>query len=316
MNVLKKIRLPQTTALYGIVFTIIVFSIWNHSFFAIGNFVNVSRQLAPLAIIAICSFLALMTHHTDLSVGGFMGLAGIVACLLSNKGWNLFAACAVALLCTMFLGMINGIIIAYTTIAPFIVTLAMMGIAQSIASVLGRESLKFANEKFAVLNNADVFGVIPLPFLITVVLYLIIAFILYKRKFGTQLYAIGGREESALASGINVKRDKIIVFTINGLLGGFAGLMFSSRICAANPTFGEGYELQGICSAVLGGTALSGGKGSIGGAFLGALAIQLIRNGMNFVGLNSNVQMITIGVILVIIITMDTFRKEGKRNEK
>jgi len=305
-------KLPKTAAVYGILIIAIVFSIWTPGFFSFSNLYNNMRQIAPLAIITICSFLAILTHHIDLSVGGMMGLAGIVGCMLTNAGWDILPACLVAVLSTMAIGLLNGIIIAFTNIAPFIVTLATMGISQSLAQVLGRQSLKITNEAFGLLDTANVFGFLPLPILITAILYLVFGFLLVRRPYGTHLYAVGGREDAALASGINVKRIKISVFTINGLLAGLAGLLFSARILAANPTFGEGYELQGICAAVLGGAALTGGKGTIGGAFLGALAIQLLRNGMNYAGVNSSSQMIAVGVLLVIIITVDSMRKGAR----
>ena len=308
-GILSRIRIPRTGAAYGIVIIVIVFSIWSSGFLTFTNMVNITRQMAPLAIITICSFLAILTGHIDLSVGGIMGFSGIIACVLSNGGMNIWLACIGALLASMVLGFINGVLIGFTSIAPFIITLAMMGISQSMAQVIGGSTLKFDAESFGMLSTMDVFGIIPLPMLIIAALYLSFFFIFRKRPYGVHLYALGGKEEAALASGINIRKLKIGVFTINGFLAGLAGLMLSARMNSANPSYGIGYELQGVCSAVLGGTALSGGVGTVGGAFLGALAIHLLRNGLNIAGVNSSVQMIAVGVILIVILTVDVLRK-------
>jgi ribose transport system permease protein len=308
---LPNIRLPKTGAVYGILIMLIGFSIWSPGYLTVTNVFNMSRQMAPLAIIAICSFLAILTGNIDLSVGGIMGFSGIMACVLNNGGMNIWLACIIAVVLSMFFGFINGILIGYTSIEPFIITLATMGMSQSLAQVIGGGTLRFSTESFGLLSSMDIFGVIPLPMLIIAILYLVFIFILYKRPLGVRLYAIGGREEAALAAGINIRTLKILVFTINGLLAGIAGLMLCSRMNAANPSFGIGYELQGVCSAVLGGTVIGGGVGTVGGVFLGSLAIHLLRNGMNIVGVNSSIQMIAVGAILIVILTVDVLRKGG-----
>lgn len=305
----SQIRLPQTGAVYGIVVLIIFFSLFTHNFFTVPNFTNVIRQAAVLSIITICSFLALLTHQTDLSVGAIAGLAGVLATKFMEQGMSLILSCFLSAGVCIIMGLISGVLIGYTKIAPFIITLGMMGIAESIGMVISKGTVQIKSEAFIWLNNGNLWF-IPISALITISLYLIFNFILNSRPYGTHLYALGGREESAWASGINVKLLKVSIFTINGLLASIAGFILAARLMSANPSQGIGLELDGITAAVLGGTALSGGKGTIWGALLGAIALSILRNGLNMIGLSSALQMMVIGFILILIIAIDVLRRE------
>ena len=187
-----------------------------------------------------------------------------------------------------------------------------MNIAESIGMVIRTGTIQISNSTFIWFSNGNI-GPIPFPLILTIAIYLLFWYILKYRQFGICLYAVGGKEEAALTAGISVRHTKMSVYVINGGLAGIAGILLSSRLSSANPSVAMGYELDAICSTVLGGTALTGGKGKIGGAFLGAIAISMLRNGMNIMGLRLVTQKMVVGTVLIIILAMDVLRKESKQ---
>lgn len=304
--------LPKTGATYGIILFLLVFSFSVDNYMSISNFTNIARQAAVLCILTICAFLAILTHQLDLSIGGVCGLTGMVVALLLEKQASLLVACLAGLATGMAFGLLNGFLAGMTTIPTFIVTLATMNIAESLGMVIRTGTIQITNSTFVWLSNGNI-GHVPFSLLLVAVMYLIFWYILKYRPYGTRLYAVGGREEVALAAGINVKYTKVSVYLINGLLAGVAGILMASRLSSANPSAAMGYELDAICATVLGGTALSGGRGKIGGAFLGAIAISMLRNGMNIMGLRLVTQKMVIGAVLIIILAVDVLRKESKQ---
>lgn len=304
--------LAKTGAIYGIILFLLVFSLSVDNYTSINNFTNIARQAAVLCILTICAFLAILTHQLDLSIGGICGLTGMVVAVLLEKQAPLPVACLAGLATGVAFGMVNGLLAGMTTIPTFIVTLATMNIAESLGMVIRTGTIQITNSTFVWLSNGSI-GPIPFPLLLVAVIYLIFWYILKYRPYGTRLYAVGGKEEAALTAGINVKRTKVSVYLINGFLSGLAGILMASRLSSANPSAAMGYELDAICGTVLGGTALTGGRGKIGGAFLGAIAISMLRNGMNMMGLRLVTQKMVIGAVLIIILAVDVLRKESRQ---
>ena len=252
--------LPKTGAIYGIILFLLVFSLSVDNYTSINNFTNIARQAAVLCILTICAFLAILTHQLDLSIGGICGLTGMVVAVLLEKQAPLPVACLAGLATGVAFGMVNGLLAGMTTIPTFIVTLATMNIAESLGMVIRTGTIQITNSTFVWLSNGSI-GPIPFPLLLVAVIYLIFWYILKYRPYGTRLYAVGGKEEAALTAGINVKRTKVSVYLINGFLSGLAGILMASRLSSANPSAAMGYELDAICGTVLGGTALTGGRG-------------------------------------------------------
>lgn len=311
---LSVIRLPKTGAIYGIILFIVIFSvILDGNYVTVSNIINIFRQSATLSILTICAFLAILTHQTDLSVGATASLAGMVAALILQKGGPVIVAIIIAILSGVFIGAINGLFAGFTTIPTFIITLATMGIAESIGMILNNGTVSLKNPVFEFVNSTT-FWFVPFPTLIVIIIYIFFFWVLKYRRYGTYLYAVGGKEEAALTAGINVRWKKMSVYLINGVLAAIAGLIYSARLNAANPSQAIGLELDAICAAVLGGTALTGGEGNIWGALLGAIAISIMRNGMNRIGLRIITQMTIFGFMLIIILALDVFNK--KRGEK
>lgn len=311
-----KLQLPKTGAIYAIVFFSIFYSIVLHGqYLTVTNVVNVLRQSATLCILSIAAFLAILTHQLDLSVGYVASLSGIVLGMMMRAGHPLILCILVAVLSGTAIGALNGVLAGYTTIPPFVITLATMNIAKSLALILNSGTIPVNDALLKSLNDLEV-GIIPFPAILAIVLYLFFFWILKQRKYGVSLYAVGGREESALTAGINVKWTKASVYLITGTLAGLAGVVYAVRLNSANPTAAAGLELDAICAVVLGGTALSGGQGSIWGAYLGAIAIFMLRNGMNMFGIRIIEQMTVIGVVLILILAFDVFNRRKGAGKK
>lgn len=313
-----RLHLPKTGAIYGIVLFVILYSIiLRGHYLTVSNVINVFRQSATLCILSISAFLTILTHQIDLSLGSIVSMSGVVMGLLLNAGAPLPAAILGAVLSGTAVGAVNGALAGYTTIPPFIITLATMNIAKSIALVLNNGTLGISNGALKFFNEATIW-IVQLPALLALFLFLLFFWLMNYRKFGTALYAVGGKEEAALTAGINVKWTKMSVYLIGGSLAGLAGVVYAARLNAANPTQGAGLELDAICAVVLGGTALTGGRGSIWGAYLGALAIFILRNGMNLMGVRIIEQLTVIGFVLILILALDVYnrRREEKKSGK
>lgn len=312
-NKLAKVKkyLPKTGAIYGMLLFLVVFSLINPKFLTVSNFVNISRQFAVLAILTLCAFLAILTHQLDLSIGGVCSFTGMVLAVLIKNSVPLPLAYIIVIFVGVAFGVINGLLAGFTTIPPFIITLATMNIASSLGLIIYQGTIQVSNSALSWLSNGNLFF-IPFPIILISTIYAIFYFVLNKRKYGTRLYAVGGRVEAAKSAGINVVWTKISVYLINGGLSAVAGIIMVSRLSSANPSSAIGYELDAICATVLGGTSISGGKGKLGGALLGAIAIQMLRNGMNIIGLRIVSQKMIIGLVLIIILVIDVLRKESK----
>lgn len=295
-------------SIYGLVIITLTFSFFSPYFFSLSNFVNIVKQSSIITIIAICSFLAILIHGTDLSIGAIAGFVGVITANGIVAGLPPVVAAAIGIVCGMLFGIFNGILVAFTGVAPFIITLGTMGMGEGLSLVLaGGATVRIHNSSFRVLGDGLFLG-FPISTFIAIGIYTVMSIFLYKRPFGTYLYAIGGNEETSVASGINVKSIKIRVYMLNGLFASMAGIILASRLGSANPSQGIGLELDGIAAAVLGGTSLSGGKGRVWGVFFGAVTMSILRNGLNMVGLPMALQVIVVGLILVAILSFDTLR--------
>lgn len=311
-----QLRMPKTGAIYAIILFAVLYSILLHGqYLTLTNIVNVLRQSSTLCILSIAAFLTILTHQLDLSVGYVASLSGIVLGMMMQAGCPLIICILGAVLSGTAVGALNGVLAGYTTIPPFIITLATMNIAKSLALILNSGTISVNDPTLKMLNDLE-FCFVPFPAILAVTLYLFFFWILKKRRYGVSLYAVGGKEESALTAGINVKWIKTSVYLISGTLAGLAGVVYAVRLNSANPTAAAGLELDAICAVVLGGTALTGGRGSIWGAYLGAIAIYMLRNGMNMFGIRIIEQMTVIGVVLILILSFDVFNRRKGAEKK
>jgi ribose transport system permease protein len=279
-------------------------------FLTSNNLFNVGAQTAVTAIIAMGMTLVIITAGIDLSVGSVAALAGVMgAKLMSDVGVPVIPAVAGGVLVGALAGLINGTLIAWAGMAPFIATLGMMSVA--------RGSLDISTNAVAVFNLPNSFqllgqgqlGPVPIPVIAIVVVALIGHFVLTRTKLGRYSYAIGSNPEAARLSGIPVRLYLTIVYMICGALAGLGGMIAASRVDSGQPNFGIGLELDVIAAAVIGGASLFGGQGTIVGTLIGAFLIALIRNGAVLLNINTFVQSVVIGIVIWLAVMWDTFRR-------
>jgi len=297
------------------VLIILLMSIVRSEFLSSNNIMNVLRQISVNAILAFGMTFVIITGGIDLSVGSLLAVSGVLAAGFVKKDISgVFVACLVGILAAGILGFINGITISTFKVPPFVITLAMMTIARGFAYVYtdGRPIVDL-KEEFLVIGRGKMFDIVPWPIIVMLIVMGIMALLLYKTKYGRYVYALGGNEDAARVSGININKIKTTVYTVNGLLAGLAGIVLASRINSGQPQAGQSYELDAIAAVVIGGTSLSGGVGSLVGTLLGALIIGVINNSLNLLSVNQYYQMIVKGLVIAFAVIVDVV--SAKKNK-
>ncbi|MFC7440297.1 ABC transporter permease [Laceyella putida] len=301
---------------YGMLFIlialIIFMSILSPTFFTSGNILNIVRQMSVIGIVAIGVTMIIITQGIDLSSGSVIALVSVVvASFAQADSYPVLLAVAIGLGVGILTGVINGTIIAKGKIAPFVVTLGMMTAARGLA-LLFSDGRPIGNlsDTFKFIGQGAILG-IPVPIIIFALVGLVSYLLLNKTKFGKYVYAIGGNEQAAHIAGVNIEKYKILIYSYAGLLSAIAGIILTSRIASGQPTAGLMYELDAIAAAVIGGTSLSGGIGTIGGTIIGALIIGVMNNGLDLLNVSSYWQQILKGAIIVTAVLIDA-RKNRK----
>jgi ribose transport system permease protein len=274
-------------------------------FLTVSNLLNVLEQTALNAIVAMGMTYVIISGGIDLSVGSVLAVAGIGLALALESGLPAPVAIAIALALGLSCGLINGLLIAVGRLPPFIATLGMMSVARGAALMLaeGRPISGFS-EGFRSLATERVLGV-PAPVLITIVIYAVAHFVLTRTVFGRATYAIGGNEEAARLSGVQVRSYKTAVYGVAGVASAAAAVLLTARLNSAQPTAGTMYELDAIAATVIGGSSLLGGEGSMTGTLVGALIMGVLRNGLNLLNVSSFVQQLVIGIVIIGAVTVD-----------
>lgn len=285
----------------------VVLSVSSPSFLTPANILNVLRQISINAIIAVGMTLVIITGGIDLSVGSIAALSAVVACRLAHPGeWPWVMPVIAGLMAGMMCGVVNGCLIAYGRIAPFVVTLGMMTSLRGLALV--------TTEGRPVINLSDAYnwiggGVVaglPVPVLIALGVALAGTVVLRFTLFGRHVYAVGGNERAAIVAGLRPALIKVWVYGLMGLAAGLAGIVISSRVMTGSPVAGLGYELDAIAAVVIGGTSLAGGVGGVGGTLVGALIIGVMNNGLDLLNVSSYYQQIIKGAIIVCAVLADS----------
>jgi ribose transport system permease protein len=294
----------------GLVLLCALFAVLSSDFLTLGNLLNVVMQVSIIAILGFGMTYVLLLGDIDLSVGAVMALVGTVAAFAMQHGIHPALAVLLAMATGLVLGFVNGSLTALLTIPSFIVTVATMGVFRGLAYITsGGVPISIDDDRFAALGNGTVFGV-AVPIWVLGILLVLNHFVLSKTVFGRKAYLAGGNREAALYSGINVKRLRIAIFMVSGLLASIGGVLMTSRLYSAQPNAGLGYELDAIAAAVLGGTSLNGGYGTIAGTLIGALIIGVINNGMNLLSVPYFYQLIVKGVVILVAVCIDVQTKK------
>jgi len=281
-------------------------SIRSPAFLTPQNAINVLRQISINAILAVGVTYVILTGGIDLSLGSVVALTGVLAATFAHPDtYPLAVPIAVGILGGVVIGVLNGLIITRFRVAPFIATLGMMTIARGGALILsGGRPVSNLSASFNFVGNGSVLR-IPIPILILAGVFLVSQSILRRTTFGRYIYAVGGNEEAARASGINTHRIKTASYAICAGLAGLAGIVQASRITTGQPNAGISYELDAIAAVVIGGTSLSGGIGSVTGTLLGALLIGTLNNGLDLLNVSSYYQQVVKGLIIIGAVILD-----------
>jgi ribose transport system permease protein len=307
--------LSRSGPLGGLILLCVVMSFLSPIFLTFSNLFNVGTQVAVIAILALGVTFVIVSGGIDLSVGSVLALAGIVFGWASVVGGlPLPLAVAAGLGAGALAGLTNGLLITLGNLPPFIATLAMLSAARGLALVIsGGTPLSDIPESIRYLGSGDLFGFIPLPVVVMVVMWVLTIAILRYTYSGRCMYAIGGNEEAARLSGINVFAQKLVVYTLSGFYAGIAGILLTARLASAQPQAGFTFELDAIAAVVIGGASLSGGVGTANGTLIGAFILGVLRNGLNLLNVSAFWQQVVIGVVIALAVMTDTLRRRKKR---
>lgn len=295
---------------FGFLFIFILFSILSPHFLKSKNISNILVQSSILAIIAVGETIVILTGGIELSVGSVVAFTSLSsAFMIVEMGFPIVLGILFALLLSGLIGLVNGVIISYGRVPPFIATLGMMSIARGGALALKSgqpiSGIPLGYERLAI---TEIFGVIPIFILYTILIYLLGYLFLVRTRGGRYIYAIGGNRDSARLSGVKVRVYETLAYVICGLLAGVGGILLTARLDYATPIAGIGYELDVIAATVIGGTSLAGGEGFIFGTLLGAVMIGTLRNGLTLLNVSSYYQQIIIGVVIIGAVFLDRIK--------
>ena len=294
---------------------LIIISIMKPRFATVTNLTNIITQISINGLIAFGMCLCITTGGIELSVGSQLALAScVLGKIIVQMSGSIVVGCIAALAVTTLFGFLNGYFISKFNMFPFVVTLSMQLITRSLAQIVSDgKGVSMTDPAFKAIYYGKLFGIIPLPIVYLLVVFLLMYILLHWTKFGRYVYAIGGNANAAQASGVNIFWTKTMCYTISGLLAGIAGIIFTSKTCAAQSNVGVGYETDAVAACVLGGTSFAGGISTVPGVVLGALIIGLIYNGMNFLQIDSYYQSLTKGVVIICAVLLDMVMNRKNR---
>ncbi|MGW1555159.1 ABC transporter permease/substrate-binding protein [Streptomyces sp. NPDC002144] len=298
-------------ALTALIVLVIALSALSGDFLTTDNLLNVGVQAAVTAVLAFGVTFVIVSAGIDLSVGSVAALsATVLAWSATSHGVPVVLAVVLSVATGIAAGLVNGFLIAYGKLPPFIATLAMLSVARGLSLVISEGSpIPFPG---SVSHLGDTLGGwLPVPVLVMVVMGLLAAFVLGRTYIGRSMYAIGGNEEAARLSGLRVKKQKLAIYAFSGLFAAVAGIVLAARLSSAQPQAADGYELDAIAAVVIGGASLAGGTGKASGTLIGALILAVLRNGLNLLNVSAFWQQVVIGVVIALAVLLDTLRRKA-----
>ena len=313
----RKLAVQQAIQILGMLPVLLLLCIAFHflsdyRFFSLQNISIVMQQASINTVLAAGMTIVILTGGIDLSVGSILAVSAMAAVIVSKiPGWGLLGIPA-ALLCGLLFGSINGALIAFLRLPPFIVTLGSLTAVRGVARLMGGDTTVFNPQlPFAFIGNGNLFGV---PWLVIVALAVIVIcwYVLRRTVLGVHIYAVGGNPDAARLTGIKVWAVLLFAYAASGVLAGLGGVMAAARLYAANGLqLGQSYELDAIAAVILGGTSFVGGIGSIWGTLIGALIIAVLTNGLILIGVSDIWQFIVKGLVIVGAVALDRYRLKG-----
>lgn len=291
----------------------VIFSVANSSFLTPSNILSVGRQMSFTGIAAIGMTLVMLTGGIDISVGSMLAMAGVLCAKLSaDLGMPLWVAVIFTLLLGALFGLINGVSVTRFHIPALIATLATQTILKGIAYLITNAvPVKNLSDTYKFLGQGYLFGIVPVPLVITIALFVLAWWYLDKTYLGRRVYLAGGNEEAARLSGINTKLTITSTYVLSGIFAAIAGVLMAARLGSGQPSVGSGFEMDVITATVLGGISVNGGKGRVVNVFVGACIMGVLANGMTMMNINQYLQWIINGVVLLFAVTMSNLRKSS-----
>ncbi|CCK29929.1 ribose ABC transporter, permease [Streptomyces davaonensis JCM 4913] len=298
-------------ALTALIVLVVAMSALSGDFLTTDNLLNIGVQAAVTAILAFGVTFVIVSAGIDLSVGSVAALsATVLAWSATSQGVPVLLAVLLAIATGIACGLVNGFLISYGKLPPFIATLAMLSVARGLSLVISQGSPIAFPDSVSHLGDT-LGGWLPVPVLVMVGMGLITAFVLGRTYIGRSMYAIGGNEEAARLSGLRVKRQKLAIYAFSGLFAAAAGIVLAARLSSAQPQAAQGYELDAIAAVVIGGASLAGGTGKASGTLIGALILAVLRNGLNLLSVSAFWQQVVIGVVIALAVLLDTVRRKA-----
>ncbi|MCE7041794.1 ABC transporter permease [Dyadobacter sp. CY312] len=281
-------------------------------FFTISNLMTIGNQVSINALLAFGVTFVIITGGIDLSLGSMVAVTGVVAATFAHPDtYPVVVPIFIGLAAGSAIGAFNGLVITKSKVPPFIVTLGTMTIGRGLALIFSKgRPVSNLSDSFNFIGGGNLFG-IPFPIIILIIAFIVCSIILNKTILGRYMYAVGGNEPAARASGIRVNNVKMWVYTICGLLSAMGGILLTSRITTGQPNAGAGFELDAIAAAIIGGTSTSGGTGTMTGTLIGALLIGVISNSLDLLNVTSYYQQVVMGAIIIGAVVLDSMGKEG-----
>jgi ribose transport system permease protein len=308
IGIIRRVRqIRETGLLFVLILLGMVLSVSTPVFFTGENFLNIFKQVTLVTIVACGQTFVLTSGGIDLSVGSVLGLSSIIMAWTINHGINTAGAIAVCLFFGTMVGFINGFLITRLKLPPFIITLGMASIAKGFVLVITKGYAIMFNNPFIIALGQDSWGIFPIMVLFLPIVVIISHWLYNYTVFGNRVKSIGGNETASRLSGINVRSNKVLTYALCGLFCGLAGLIITGRLNSGNPNAGTNFDMDSIAAVIVGGTALSGGSGTIIGTMLGALLMGVIRNGLVLLGVNMYWQTVATGAIIIVVCALDGF---------
>lgn len=314
---LKKSDLADRISLIiALIILLIVFSAFNRNFLTGQNFINILVACSLTGFVAIAETNLIIGNQIDLSAGSVAAFAGVLGAVLVKSGMNLYLALLASVLAGCLIGAFNATMVNVWNLQPFIATLASMSIVRGFAYILcNGKAVAISNQAFIQFGTYRLFGVIPLPVIVLILAFIIFGFILKRTCFGRSIYVMGGNQYAARLAGLSPVLIKYKLYIISGGLSALAGVLLAARMNSGQPSACDGLEFDAATAAVLGGTAFTGGVGTMLGTLLGMLILQFFKTGLVMLNVQVFWQNVAQGALLVVALVFDYYRKEI-RNKK
>ncbi len=302
-------RIPGVALM--LIVCVLAFAILSKDFLSINNLSNIGVQSAILLMISLPMTFVIMTEGIDMSIGALVTFCSVIAAYFLALTHNLPLAITMALFMGLLMGIMNGAMIVYFNMPPFVVTLGMLGICQSLALIVSDgQTISDVGTTIGLAYNGQFFG-IPLPIYFAVLSYTFAHILLYHTRFGTYVHAIGGNRDALKLAGVRVNLHHVAVYAFSGVMAGFASILLTARMSSGHPTAAIGMEFDAIAAVIVGGTSFEKGNGWLFGTFLGVITVGILRNGLNLVGVQSSLQVASIGLLVLVALLLDSLKSKA-----